>query len=84
MKKEVIRKKVLLSLQEVIDQMDIFVDHYNNERLHSAIGYVTPADKLQGRETIIYEDRENKLAAARSARKAKRLTGERAELAQAS
>ena len=28
-----------------------FVEHYNHVRLHSAIGYVTPADKLAGRET---------------------------------
>ena len=27
-----------------------FVAHYNHARLHSAIGYVTPADKLAGRE----------------------------------
>jgi len=74
MKKEVIRKKVPLSLQEAIDQLGKFIDHYNTERLHSAIGYITPMDKLQGRETHIQEDRENKLAAARAARKEKRLT----------
>ncbi len=49
-----------------------FVDHYNNRRLHSAIGYITPADKLQGRAETILAQRESKLAAAREARKAKR------------
>ena len=32
-----------------------YVEHYNNVRLHSAIGYVTPADKLAGREKEIFE-----------------------------
>ena len=27
-----------------------FVQHYNEARLHSALGYVTRADKLAGRE----------------------------------
>lgn len=82
MKKEVIRKKVPLSLQEAIDQMGKFVNYYNNERLHSAIGYVTPADKLQGRETIIHVGRECKLAAARRARKEKPLQKVEEQLAQ--
>ncbi|MFN9270424.1 MAG: integrase core domain-containing protein [Planctomycetaceae bacterium] len=27
--------------------MTAYVDYYNSVRLHSAIGYITPADKLQ-------------------------------------
>jgi putative transposase len=49
-----------------------FVDHYNNQRLHSAIGYITPKDKLQGRAEAILAERDAKLAAARKARKAQR------------
>ena len=49
-----------------------FVDHYNNQRLHSAIGYITPKDKLQGRAEATLAEREAKLIAAREARKAKR------------
>jgi len=45
-----------------------FVAYYNAERLHSAIGYVAPADKLAGRESIIFASRERKLQAARQAR----------------
>ena len=30
------------------------VEHYNHVRLHSAIGYVTPADKLFGLEPVIH------------------------------
>ena len=36
--------------------------------MHSAIGYVTPADKLAGRETAIFAERDRKLEAARERR----------------
>ena len=45
-----------------------FVEHYNHVRLHSAIGYVTPADKLAGRETQTFAERDRKLAPARERR----------------
>lgn len=54
-----------------------FVEHYNNARLHSAIGYVTPADKLAGREGAIWAERDRRLEAAR-ARRAKRRAEARA------
>ena len=46
--------------------------HYHTVRLHSAIGYVTPQDKLEGRETVIFAERDRKLAKARERRKAQR------------
>ena len=67
-----IRVKTPLSLQEARSVVSEFVACYNNERLHSAIGYVTPKDKLQGRAEIIHTQRDAKLAAAREARKSKR------------
>jgi putative transposase len=45
-----------------------YVDRYNGERLHSAIGYVTPADKLAGREAEIFAARDRKLETARNRR----------------
>lgn len=45
-----------------------FIDYYNTQRLHSAIGYVSPADKLCGREPAIFKQREDKLAEARQRR----------------
>ena len=42
--------------------------YYNQVRLHSAIGYVTPQDKLEGRELVIFAERKRKLAAVRKRR----------------
>ena len=47
-----------------------YVEHYNTVRLHSAIGYVTPKDKLEGRDKEIFAERDRKLEAARERRKA--------------
>ena len=49
-----------------------YVGYYNNVRLHSAIGYVTPKDKLEGREKVIFAERDRKLAEARDRRKTQR------------
>lgn len=49
-----------------------FVEHYNNRRLHSAIGFVTPADKLAGREAAIWLLRDQRLEAARERRRLRR------------
>jgi len=67
-----IRVNTPLSLDDAIRVIIGFVDHYNNRRLHSAIGYITPKDKLQGRAETILADRDAKLAAARETRKLKR------------
>jgi hypothetical protein len=49
-----------------------FVEHYNTVRLHSAIGYLAPKDKLEGRAEAIWKARDEKLAAARERRRQKR------------
>ena len=67
-----IRVKTPLSLKEARSVVSEFVTRYNEERLHSAIGYVTPKDKLQGRAERIHAQRDAKLAAARETRKAQR------------
>ena len=67
-----IRVQTPLSLQDAKGIVADFVDHYNTRRLHSAIGYITPKDKLEGRAETNLAGRDAKLAAAREARKAKR------------
>jgi len=67
-----IRVNTPLSLDDCQRLVTDFVDHYNNVRLHSAIDYITPADKLQGQAETILAQRDVKLASAREARKAMR------------
>jgi putative transposase len=67
-----IRVHTPLTLENACCLVADFVGHYNNKRLHSAIGYVTPSDKLAGRAEAIQAAREAKLNAARDARKAMR------------
>jgi hypothetical protein len=48
------------------------VYQYNNVRLHSAIGYIAPVNKLFGREQRIFSERDRKLAEARELRRMSR------------
>ena len=48
------------------------IDHYNDHRLHSAIGYLTPRDKLLGLESEIWAERDRKLERARDLRRKRR------------
>ena len=68
-KRECIRPRTPLSLEDACRIVAEYVRHYNTERLHSAIGYITPKDKLDGRAEKILAQRQRKLAAARHARK---------------
>jgi transposase InsO family protein len=48
----------------------IYVEYYCSVRLHSAIGYVAPRDKLEGREPLIFAQRQRKLDEASKRRAA--------------
>ena len=71
-KSECIRPGTPLSLEDARRMTAHYIEHYNNRRLHSAIGYVTPRDKLEGREQQIFQERDRKLHEAREQRKARR------------
>lgn len=68
LKSECIRPGVPLSLEDARRLVECYVHHYNNVRLHSSIGYITPAAKLAGRAPGILTERTLKLKAARERR----------------
>ena len=68
LKSECIRPACPASLDEAVRRVAVYVEHYNHARLHSAIGYVTPADKLNGLEQVIFDERDRKLEEARRRR----------------
>ena len=61
-----------LSLDDALRLVQAYVEHYNNVRLNSAIGYVTPKDVLAGRQQEIHAERDRKLEAARQQRQSHR------------
>lgn len=72
LKRECVRPKTPLSLDDARREVRAFVDYYNNVRLHSAIGYVAPADRLEGRDQTILQERDRRLETARALRKRRR------------
>jgi putative transposase len=81
LKSQCLRPGAPLSLEDAQRLVASFVEHYNTVRLHSAIGFVTPADKLAGRDKLIQQQRDHKLQTARERRKQKRLALTRSLLA---
>ena len=57
-----------LSLEDAQRLVLGYVSHYNEIRLHSAIGYITPLAKLLGQGPAIFAGRDRKLEAARERR----------------
>jgi hypothetical protein len=74
LKGDCIRVKVPLSLDDARNIVADFVTHYNEVRLHSAVGYVTPKDKILGKDEAIHAERDRKLAEARERRQQMRQT----------
>ncbi len=64
-----IRPKAPDSVEEARRLVAGFVQHYNHERLHSAIGFLTPAAMLAGQAATIWAGRDQKLEAARAQRR---------------
>ena len=69
LKRECIRPFCPLSLEDARRLVEGFVEHYNTKRLHSAIGYIAPKDKLEGKDREIFAERDRKLYEAREKRK---------------
>ena len=72
LKSECIRPGTPLTPEDARRLIGQYVEHYNQVRLHSAIGFVTPADMLAGRQAEIHAARDRKLETARAQRQERR------------
>jgi hypothetical protein len=72
LKGECIRPGTPLSLDDARRLLQSYVERYNNVRLNSATGYITPKDMLAGRQQEIHAERDRKLDAARKQRQIRR------------
>jgi putative transposase len=71
-KRECIGPGTPLSVDDARRIVAGYVEYYSNVRLHSAIGYVAPKNKLEGREKEIFANRDRKLDYAGEQRKLRR------------
>jgi putative transposase len=69
LKRECVRPAAPGSLEEAQRRIASYVAHYNTVRLHSALGYVAPMDKLAGLDAAIFAERDRKLEEAREVRR---------------
>ena len=72
LKGECIRPGTPLSLEDARRLVEGYVTHYNNVRLNSAVGFITPNDMLAGRQREIHAERDRKLELARQKRQTRR------------
>jgi len=72
LKTECIRPGTPLTRDDARRLIQQYVDHYNTVRPHSAIGFVTPLDMLEGRQAAIHAARDLKLDQARRQRQLRR------------
>jgi transposase InsO family protein len=68
LKTECIRPACPADVEQARRLVASYVERYNTVRLHSAIGYITPTDKLAGLEHVIFAERDRKLEQARTRR----------------
>ncbi len=68
LKSEGIKPGLPLNIDDARRITEKYVDYYNNDRLHSAIGFVAPMDKLNGQDVVIIKERKEKLKAAKKKR----------------
>ena len=73
LKSECIRPGTPLTPEDARRLIQQYVDHVQHTvRLHSAIGFISPADMLAGRQAEIHAARDRKLEEARQQRQKRR------------
>src|SRR4051812_45099487 len=81
LKGDCIRTQTPLSLEDAQRLVAGSGEYSNHTRLPSALGHVTPKDKLDGKEKAIFAERDRKREAARERRTAQRRAAREAALA---
>ena len=69
LKSEAVRVKTPLTLDDARSVVGGYVVYYNKVRLHSAIGYLAPATRLNNLHDDVFAARDHKLARARELRR---------------
>ncbi len=64
LKSEAVRMQALTSKEQAEGVITDYIKYYNEERLHSALGYITPKDFLDGKKEDIHENRDRKMKEA--------------------
>jgi transposase InsO family protein len=72
LKWECIRPGTPLWFDDARSLLHDYVDHYNNVRLNSATGYITPNEMLALRQEDMHAERDRKLEATRKQRRIRR------------
>ncbi|GIW89865.1 MAG: hypothetical protein KatS3mg109_0297 [Pirellulaceae bacterium] len=82
LKRECLRPQTPLTVEDARRVIQNYVNEYNHTRLHAAIGYVAPADRLHGLDAIIHQKRDEKLQEARELRRQRRQAAQQATMRQ--
>jgi putative transposase len=72
LKSECIRPGTPLTAEDAKQLIGRYVDYYNTVRLHSATGFITPQDMIEGRQAEVHAARDRKLEQARQQRQLRR------------
>ena len=57
--------KMFKNIIDALNWMEKFIDWYNNIYRHSAIGYITPAQRRRGKDKLLFAKRNEVLKIAR-------------------
>lgn len=68
LKEECIRPQSPINFADGKRIVSQYITLYNEQRLHSALGYITPMDKLNGKEQAVFDARNERLSTARENR----------------
>ena len=73
---------ILTDYEQAISELSRIVDHYNNERRHLSLHYLTPAQYYRGDPDVLLAVREAKIEKAKQLRKERNMEiGKGGELA---